>query len=145
YERGEVGHHLQQWGHARMFTAFGHNTTPLGKAALRAEYPRLELPADADLLTGREHRDAYLLPLSQVPWLAEHLSLGTEVLRLGRAGFLGDEGAGDPRRAKAPFRLLVRDAGGAERYEQAAVILDCTGTYAHPRWLGVDGIPAPGE
>jgi hypothetical protein len=32
-----------------------------------------------------------------------------------------------------------------ERIEEADVVLDCTGTYAQPRWLGEGGIPAVGE
>ncbi len=44
-----------------------------------------------------------------------------------------------------PFRLLVRNAAGQERVEEANVILDCTGTYGHPGHLGDGGIPAIGE
>src|SRR5205823_11780892 len=49
------------------------------------------------------------------------------------------------KRAERPFRLLVRDAKGGERYEEADVVLDCTGTYATPRWLGPGGLAAVGE
>ena len=34
---------------------------------------------------------------------------------------------------------------GEERTEEADVVLDCTGTYGKPRWLGDGGIPAAGE
>ena len=33
YERGRVGEYLLRWGHVRLFTPFGMNTTPLGRAA----------------------------------------------------------------------------------------------------------------
>ena len=44
--------------------------------------------------------------------------------------------ADDPKRAAAPFRLLLRDDKGAERFEEADVVFDCTGTYGRHAWLG---------
>src|SRR5580692_873200 len=63
-ERGRVGEHIQRWGHVRMFSPFGANVTPLGRAAVLAETPKHTFPVDADCLTGREHRAAYLDPLA---------------------------------------------------------------------------------
>ena len=37
YDRGQVGEHVVRWGHARMFTPFGMNCTPLGLAEVRKE------------------------------------------------------------------------------------------------------------
>src|SRR5436305_7687121 len=64
YERGRVGEHLLRWGHVKLFSPFGMNATPLGKAAIRADASRHEFPADEALLTGREHVAAYLEPLA---------------------------------------------------------------------------------
>ena len=69
----------------------------------------------------------------------------TTVLHVGRRGLLKEDYPGDARRAKEPFRLLVRDDKGKERVEQADVVLDCTGVYGNPRWLGDGGVPAVGE
>jgi hypothetical protein len=145
YERGQVGAHLRQWGHVRLFTPFGMNTTPLGRATLKAETPRRDLPGEGDILTGREHLAAYLEPLAGCAALAEHLETGVSVLAVGRHGFLKEEAAGDARRAGQPFRMLLRDAKGKERVEEADVVLDCTGVYGRPRHLGGCGIPAIGE
>jgi thioredoxin reductase len=145
YERGRPGEHLRLWGHVRMFSPFGLNSTPLGKAHLREQAPRRTLPADGDLLTGREHVAAYLEPLAATAALRERLQSETTVLHVGRRGFFKEDGAGDPRRAAQPFLLLLRGGDGKERIDEADVVLDCTGTYARPRWLGEGGIPAPGE
>jgi thioredoxin reductase len=148
YERDEVGANLRHWGHVRMFTPFGTNVTPLGRAALRADAPRRDLPADGDLLTGREHLAAYLEPLAAGSLLAGAVAAGTSVLAVGRKGCLKEEHAGDPARRRAqqqPFRLLLRGPDGRERVEEADVVLDCTGTYGSPRHLGDGGIPAVGE
>src|SRR5439155_23203460 len=50
--------------------------------------------------------------------------------------------APDERR---PFRLLLRDGKGQERIDTADVVLDCTGVYGNPNWLGDGNIPAVGE
>ena len=110
YERGQVGENLRQWGHVRLFSPFAMNSTPLGRATLRGA--RKDLPADSDLLTGREHLAAYLQPLVETPPLAGHIETGVHVLAIGRHGFFKEDGPGDARRGQQPFRLLVRDASG---------------------------------
>jgi thioredoxin reductase len=144
YERGRIGEHLHRWGHVRLFSPFGMNSTPLGRARLRADRLRQETPADPDILTGREHLGAYLEPLAQSPLLREHIRTETTVLHIGRRGLLKEEYPGDPRRGSHPFLLLVRH-NNRESLEEADIVLDCTGTYSQPRSLGEGGIPAAGE
>lgn len=145
YDRGAVGAHLRAWGHVRLFSPFGMNSTPLGRAAIRGYQPRHPLPADGDIVTGREHVAAYLEPLAAAPPLEGQIETETTVLAVSRAGLLKEELLGDPRRAAHPFRLLLRQADGQERVEEADVILDCTGCYGNGRSLGDGGIPAVGE
>jgi hypothetical protein len=64
---------------------------------------------------------------------------------VGREGLCKHHEIASDRRRGAPFRILVADAGGAERADTADVVLDCTGTYGNPNSLGDGGIPAPGE
>jgi thioredoxin reductase len=131
YDRGAIADHVRRWGHVRMFTPFGMNTTSLGLKTLLREKGSRSLPAPADLVTGREFRDAYLVPLGESELLLESLHLEHTVLHVGRAA--------------RGFRLLVRTANGTERIDTADAILDCTGTFGTPRWLGDAGIPAVGE
>jgi thioredoxin reductase len=145
FDSGRVGEHLRQWGHVKMFTPFGMNSTPLGRTRLQAEHPGDDLPADNALLTGREYVAAYLEPLADTPALRNNLRLQTRVVAVGRQGVLKEEDPGSATRGKQPFRLLLRGEKGAERVEEADVVLDCTGTYGKPRWLGDGGIPAAGE
>ncbi len=145
FERGRVAEHVRRWGHVRLFSPFGMNATPLGLAALRAEQPRRDLPGEGDHTTGREHATAYLEPLAALPSLRERIQSETAVVQIGRRGYLKEDGVGDARRAQQPFLLLLRGANGRERVEEADVVLDCTGTYGQPRWLGDGGIPAVGE
>lgn len=145
YERGEVGDSLSKWGHVRLFSPFGWNTTPLGLDTLAKDNPKQTLPNGNDHLSGFEFRDRYLLPLSLTAPLCDAIRLQTEVVQIGRAGMLRTDPLTDPKRANAPFRLLVRDDKGVERFEAAQIIVDCSGTYRHHRWMGDGGIPALGE
>jgi thioredoxin reductase len=145
YERGRVGEHLHRWGHVRLFSPFGMNATPLGRAAIQADHLKHEFPADADCTTGKEHVKVYLEPLAKTGLLRDCIRTETQVVQVGRRGLLKEDGVGDGRRAQQPFRLLVRDAKKAERVEEADVLLDCTGTYGRHRWMGDGGIPAVGE
>lgn len=142
YDRGQVGEHVARWGHARMFTPFGMNVSPLGLQTLRQERRSKDVPADGDLLSGREFREAYLVPLAESETLLESMHPQTAVLALGRANAVKKSEPDDGRR---PFRLLVRGGNGPERVETADVVLDCTGTFNTPNWLGDGNIPAVGE
>jgi thioredoxin reductase len=145
YERGRVGEHLRRWGHVRLFSPFGMNSTPLGRAAIQAETARHEFPAAGDCVTGKDLIAAYLEPLAKTSALSGCIRTDAQVLALGRRGLLKEDGAGEARRGQQPFRLLVREGKGAERVDEADVVLDCTGTYGQHRWLGDGGIPAVGE
>jgi thioredoxin reductase len=144
YERGRAGEHLRRWGHVRLFSPFAANSTPLGRARLRADHPQHVLPGDHAILTGREHVAAYLEPLAQLPLLQKQVRTETTVVQIGRRGLLKEEHPGDPRRVQQPFLLLLRN-GNRELLEEADVVLDCSGTYGQPRSLGDGGIPAIGE
>ena len=73
YERGRVAEHDQRWGPVRLFSPFGMNCTPLGRAAIKAENPKHDFPADGDCLTGRDFATVYLEPLAMTGKVIECL------------------------------------------------------------------------
>jgi thioredoxin reductase len=149
YERDEVAAHLRRWGHVRMFTPFGLNRSTLGLAALKAQNPDWQPPPDDALLTGRAYAEQYLIPLAQSDLLVDSLHLRTDVVAISRDGWLKGEGAGSEERADSDFQLLIRtqDASGhlQERIATAEAVIDTTGTFGRPNWLGPNGLPAMGE
>jgi thioredoxin reductase len=145
YERSRVGEYLRHWGHVRLFSPFGMNTSSLGRSVIQADHPNHDFPADNTCFTGREHLSAYLEPLARTRLLRSCLRTETQVLAVARDGFLKEDDPGDPKRGRQPFRLLLRDAKNREQVEEADVVLDCTGTYGQHRWAGAGGIPAVGE
>jgi thioredoxin reductase len=145
YERGRVGEYWHWWGHVQLFSPFGMNVTTLGRAAIKAANAKHVFPEDGECITGKQHLAAYVEPLARTDALRDCLRLDTTVLHLGRHATFKSDDPGDARRGRQPIRLLVREGNQRERVDEAEVILDCTGTYAHHRWLGDGGIPAVGE
>jgi thioredoxin reductase len=141
FDRGPVGEHVRRWGHVRMFTPFGVNSTPLGLAEVRREKAGRSLPAEGDIITGHQFVDSYLKPLAESDAVIDALNLEEAVLQVGRATSVKKSEVAE----QMPFRMLVRDASGKERIETADVVLDCTGVFNTPNRLGDGGIPAVGE
>lgn len=144
-EAGRPGEYVRRWGHVRLFSPFGMNSTRLGREAIRAAWPQHDLPEPDAYLTGHEHVAAYLDPLANLPQLAPVLRCGARVVEVGRSGFLKGDAIGSMERAEQPFRILVETESGSEEIVEADVVLDCTGTYGQHRWAGDGGVPALGE
>lgn len=94
--------------------------------------------------TGDELHQQLLEPLAATSALAGRIRLRHRVRSIARGGLLKHEEIGTPARGRAPFRLLL-DTPDGEQMRHADAVLDCTGTYANPNWLGDGGIPALGE
>ena len=143
-EAAGVGANLLSWGHVRMFSPWGMNCSELGLGSLAAAGVE---PYGADRLrcpTGREFTSRYLAPLARSAPLRGRIERNVRVVSVGRTGALKNELIGDPERARLPFRILV-EKNRREEVREADVVIDATGTYGRPRWLGDGGIPAPGE
>ena len=154
YEGGaRVADHVRRWGHVRLFSPWDVNLSPRMRRALAAA--GRQAPEGDACPTGEELRREALVPLAELPAVAPNLRLASRVEAIGRAGLLKHEEIASDTRAGRRFRLLVCDAGedagqdngkaGAERWEEADLVLDCTGVYGRPNRLGDGGIPAPGE
>lgn len=145
YERGQVAEHVRQWGHVRMLAPFGQCCTTLGLAALQAQDSSWQAPAPEAHLTGHEWVARYLEPLAHSDLILDHLRLGTTVLAVGKEELLKGDLPCRPEREAFDFRILSRGPDGTERIERFDGVLDCTGVWGTPRWLGHGGIPAIGE
>jgi hypothetical protein len=137
-ERGVVADNLERWGFVQLFTPWEQNTTARGRA-LCAE----EVAGDV-LMSGREFRRRYWLPLAASPMLAGRVRENCSVVNIGRAGGFKSTLIGDPSRAKLPFHVLAEE-GDEERLFRARHVVDASGVYGNHRWLGAGGIPAVGE
>lgn len=142
-ERDRVGANVRRWGHVTFFSPWSMNTSATGRAVLKRA--GLSLPADDVFPTGATFAANYLVPLAQ--WLRSRCTIleDTAAVAIGRGGLLKGEEIGGGLRTTAPFRVLVRTVAGDESYLEADAVVDATGTYGQPNWLGAGGMPALGE
>ncbi len=145
FEQGEVGANMLDWGHVSLFTRFKMNHSSLGVISIKRESPNWQEPDGEGYLTGREFVDSYLVPLSQLSALKKKINTGRKVVSIGRENILKGELIGDPARTSYPFRILTENSAGQEQVHTADIIIDSTGVYNNPNWLGDGGIPALGE
>ncbi len=139
-----VGGSMLQWGFVKLFTPWKQNVSAEGLEFLS----RLgkHLPDPEVCPTGSEFVESYLRPIAE-GLLLKHgssaVQCGVKVVSVSRQGMLKVD-APAVARQDAPFRvLLVRD--GEEFEDTAYAVIDASGVYKSPCWLGDGGIPALGE
>jgi NADPH-dependent 2,4-dienoyl-CoA reductase/sulfur reductase-like enzyme len=141
YERRRIGASLMDWGHVKLFSPWAMNVSPLGLDVIGHR----GVPADDDLVTGRQMVEAYLEPLGRSSQLVGRIHEGVTVAHVGRDGLAKNDFIGSRRRGKAPFRLLISDASGRESVAEADIVIDASGVWGNPNYCGNGNIPAPGE
>jgi hypothetical protein len=137
-----AGANVRSWGHVRMFSSWELNVSARMRAALARG--GIEAPEGDECPTGEELATRLLDPLARLPAVATRLRLGHRVVAIGKTGLHKAAEIGTPRRAAQSFRALVETPAG-EAVWHARTVLDCSGNYELPLWLGDAGVPAPGE
>ncbi len=107
FEKGRVAENILDWGHVRLFSPFGMNSSEWGRGALAKVLGDDSLPRADELLTGCEFAERYLIPLSQHPELAGRIHEQCQVQSISRRHFRKTEGIGSPARGSEPFQLLI--------------------------------------
>ena len=126
-ERGSTAQSVRDWGHVRMFTPFGMNSSERGRAAVGGG-------PDVDaVLSGRELAEDYLDPLARAAERAGVERLGGCVTDVRREGWPKGRGLGEAARAESP--LIVHADGDCVK---AGAVLDCTGTFTASHGEGWD-------
>ena len=145
FEKDEVGANILEWGHVTLFSPWSMNYSALGVCSIKKHLRSWDEPGPDDYLTGKEYVQTYLAPLSKLPALEGKIHAGCRIESVGRQQLLKDSLIGDPNRAKYPFRILTTDAVGNEQVFFADIVIDSSGVYDNPNWIGEGGIPAIGE
>jgi hypothetical protein len=107
FEKGHVAENILDWGHVRLFSPFGINSSEWGRGALEKRLGPEALPHEDELLSGREFAERYLIPLSQLPELSGRIHEQTKVISISRRHFAKTAGIGSASRGEQPFQLLV--------------------------------------
>lgn len=136
----DVGSHVRDWGHIRLFSPWSYNTDAACRVLLLAA--GWQAPQPGRHPSGMELYSQYLKPLAETPEIAAILEYDSRVVAVSRLGF--DKMKSDGRMA-APFSLLVRKSDGSEKLLLARAVIDCSGTWANHNPIGSNGLPIPGE
>lgn len=148
-ERGaELAANVRQWRHVQLFSSNELNCSEWGLQA--CSELGVELPKKDEQPTGAHFCQSYLDQLGA--WLHKQpnfeLRLGTIVDAISRGSVLKNEevkAAGETMRDEAPFSALLSANGTEESVTGLSAVLDCTGTYGNPNFVGRGGMPALGE
>lgn len=135
FEAGStIGSSMLKWGHVRMFSPWEYNVDKEAKKLLNEA--GWVSPDDADLPTGRELVENYLLPLSNLPILKEHIFLNAKVVGVAKKG---RDKLKTEHRDNVPFQLYV-EINGLTKVFEAEAIIDASGTWENPNPILSNGI-----
>ncbi|MGV2939332.1 NAD(P)-binding domain-containing protein [Mesobacillus sp. LC4] len=135
FEAGNtIGSSMLKWGHVRMFSPWEYNVDKEAKKLLNDV--GWVSPDEADLPTGRELVENYLLPLSNLPILKEHIFLNAKVVGVAKKG---RDKLKTESRDNVPFQLYV-EINGLTKVFEAKAIIDASGTWENPNPILSNGI-----
>ena len=140
YEAGDVANNVREWGHVRLFSPFGINSSPWGRAALG------KVPSDDALLTGQEFCDSYLERIANLNALRYSIREEQAVQAVSRSELGKGDQVGQRSRLESPFQLLILNKSNNREFVcESDFVFDCSGVYPNHNWLGAGGVPAIGE
>lgn len=137
-EKNEPCSALKEWGFVRMFSPAAMNFSPLGSKTLG-------LSADDSLWTGQQLKERYFDRLASLDSIANRIVTGFSANKISRRSLLKGALVGDENRARVPFLIYGQHEDGTEKYYSARSVIDSTGVYNCPNYLGPGGLPAIGE
>ncbi|MHC8357672.1 FAD-dependent oxidoreductase [Pseudomonas sp. LB3P81] len=135
----KAGSSIEEWAHVKMFSPWQFNVDKEAAKLLLAE--GWTPPQENEYPTGRELLDRFVRPLADIEQVKRHLQLHSRVLAVTR---VGQDVMKTQGRSTAPFLLRVAGPAG-EQDVLASAVIDSSGTYLTPNWMGAHGIPALGE
>ncbi|CAI8707028.1 FAD-dependent oxidoreductase [Pseudomonas serbica] len=135
----KAGSSIEKWAHVKMFSPWQFNVDKEAAKLLLAD--GWTPPPESEYPTGRELLDCFVRPLADLDQIKRHLQLNTRVLAATR---VGQDVMKTQGRSAAPFLLRVSGSAG-EQNVLASAVIDASGTYLTPNWMGAHGIPALGE
>jgi cation diffusion facilitator CzcD-associated flavoprotein CzcO len=126
FESGDdIANNVHLWPHVRLFTPLYMNISLLGKSLLQKEYD------ENAFLTGSEYIEHYLRPISR--FLQSNIRLRHRVVSVGRH---------HPNK----FIILVENGqSGCEEFLIFDCVIDASGTYSCPNYVGPGNLPAINE
>lgn len=141
FEAGDtVGTNVRDWGHVRMFSPWEYTVDSASVRLLESH--GWQMPPKDTLPTGDDLYTQYMCHLAELPSVREAIQLGAKVIAVSRSHI---DKMKDKGRDEAPFILHVEYKDGHEAWIEARAVIDATGTWHQPNFIGSNGLPAIGE
>ena len=122
-ERGEIGQNVRDWGHVKMFSPFGMNSSERGRNAVARTF------CNEAFLDGAEYVEQYLAPLASFVSHSVEFRIHSEVCSVERLGWPKGCGLAEHARSESPFATLLTGSEGPEdNFVLSRSVLDTTGT-----------------
>lgn len=131
----QVGTHVRQWAHVRLFSPWSMVIDQAAERLLSEQgWPA---PAADQLPTGQDLIDLYLQPLGER--LRDYLRFNARVIAISRQE---RDKMLDRGRKDVPFQVYLADDPTPI---EASAVIDASGTWGQPNPIGANGISAYGE
>lgn len=144
FEQEHICNNVLNWEHITLFTPFSMNCSSLGISAISAQETGFEVLRPEQFHTGQQWVDQYFTPLVTSDLLDGCFRTFTTVTSVSRDGQLPTENVGRPERDETQFRILYENRAG-EHVEHFDIVIDASGSYTGPQFMGSGGAPAIGE
>ena len=126
FESGDdIANNVRLWSHVRLFTPLSMNMSLLGKILLKKDHD------DDRFLTGGEFIEQYLRPVSEM--LKPNIRLRHRVISVSR------------HRSEKFIVFVENDLDQCEELLTFDCVIDASGTYSCPNYVGPGNLPAINE
>ncbi|MCM3761748.1 NAD(P)-binding domain-containing protein [Alkalihalobacillus oceani] len=128
FEAGSnIGHHVLQWGHVRLFSPWRYNIDKISAQLLSRHGWRA--PDKDALPLGKELVEDYLRPLAALPEIKPYLYLDTRVTAISKQN---SDKMKNAKRGQSPFVIYSENKQGRTKRYHAKAVIDATGTWGQP-------------
>lgn len=145
FEERRVAHRQLDWHNRPLSVPVSACTTPLGHAAIQAQFPEYQRrPAD-HVFTGKSFAEEYLVPLAKNDLLFDDIHFLSPVTDVSRLRTYCCDAIHPQERCNDEFRILVEGRHRGNWISRADVVVDCRGMYQQSSGIGPGGGLAMGE
>ena len=106
FEERRVAHRMLDWHNRPLDVTVAQCTTPMGHAAIAAQYPEYVAPAADHVYTGRSYAEEYLLPLAKTDLLFDDIHFLSPVADVSRYRTHVTDDLDPQERCNDEFRIL---------------------------------------
>lgn len=145
FEQRRVAHRMLDWHDRSLDVTVAQCTTPMGHAAIAAQFPEYQRRGPNEVYTGRSFAEEYLLPLAKTDLLFDDIHFLSPVADVSRYRTLVTDKIDAQERCNDEFRILVEGRHRGPWISRADVVVDCRGTTQKKSGIGPGGGLAIGE